>query len=228
MKTEYNLYGDKVGKVQYIQHMGDEKTIVNAARVSYGVEKSELDERDVKLVKYLMDHQHTSTLEHNTITLKFTVPLFVARQHHRHRTWSFNEISRRYTSENLSFYHIQPHQWRAQDTKNLQGSKDSMLAGARLEWFTIDSNKLLADTLETYNEMLRFGIAREQARMILPQSMYTEYYGTVNLNNLYKFIALRIDKHSQWEIQQVANACLDIALELWPTPTQQFIDKVIK
>lgn len=228
MKTEYNLYGDKVGKVQYVQHMGTEKTIVNAARVSFGVEKMELDDRDAKLIKYLMDHQHTSTLEHNTVTFKFTVPLFVARQHHRHRTWSFNEISRRYTAESLTFYHIHPHQYRAQSKSNFQGSSDCLTSGVQLEQFTIETNKLLTDSIELYHDMLRFGVAREQARMVLPQSMYTEYYGTVNLNNLYKFIALRIDSHSQWEIQQVAKACLSIAEDLWPMPTKHFISKVLQ
>ena len=104
MQNLIELYDDKIGKVEYVQHMGDDLTIVNAARVSFGKEKKELDGRDKKLIKYLINHRHTSTLEHNVVTFRFTVPLFVRAQHHRHRTWSYNEISRRYTEINLNFY----------------------------------------------------------------------------------------------------------------------------
>ncbi len=82
------LYNDTIGCVEYVQHMGDDLTIVNAARVSFGVEKDEVDERDRKLIRYLVKNRHTSTLEHNIVTFRFTVPLFVRGQHHRHRTWS--------------------------------------------------------------------------------------------------------------------------------------------
>ncbi len=92
-----NLYDDKIGHISLVQCMGTDLTIVNAARVSFGVEKLELDDRDKKLIKYLIKHKHTSTLEHNFITFRFKVPLFIRSQHHRHRTWSYNEISRRYT-----------------------------------------------------------------------------------------------------------------------------------
>ena len=87
------LYGDGIGKVEYLSHNGTDLTIVNSARVSFGVEKDELDDKDKKLINYLIKHRHTSTLEHNLITFRFMVPLFVRSQHHRHRTWSYNEIS---------------------------------------------------------------------------------------------------------------------------------------
>ena len=87
------LYDDGIGRVDYVQHMGSDLTVVNSARVSFGVEKEELDGRDRKLINYLIKHRHTSTLEHNLITFRFVVPLFVRSQHHRHRTWSYNEIS---------------------------------------------------------------------------------------------------------------------------------------
>ena len=87
------LYGDGIGRVDYVNHMGDDLTVVNSARVSFGVEKEELDGRDKKLINYLIKHRHTSTLEHNLITFRFSVPMFVRSQHHRHRTWSYNEIS---------------------------------------------------------------------------------------------------------------------------------------
>ena len=87
------IYDDDIGCVDYVDHMGSDITIVNSARVSFGVQKSDLDRRDKRLINYLIKHRHTSTLEHNVVTFKFTVPLFVRSQHHRHRTWSYNEIS---------------------------------------------------------------------------------------------------------------------------------------
>lgn len=91
METIY-LYGDNIGKVELVESMGSDLTIVNAARVSFGKHKEELDGRDLKLIKYLIKHKHTSTLEHNLVTFRFKVPLFIRSQHHRHRTWSYNEI----------------------------------------------------------------------------------------------------------------------------------------
>ena len=99
-----NIYQDGIGTVEYVQHMGEDITVVNSARVSFGKHKEVMDEKDRKLIKYLIRHRHTSTLEHNLITFRFVVPLFVRSQHHRHRTWSYNEISRRYTAENIRFY----------------------------------------------------------------------------------------------------------------------------
>ena len=225
MEEKYNktihLYDDGIGKVEYVDHMGTDLTIVNSARVSFGVEKDELDERDVKLIKYLIKHRHTSTLEHNVITFRFKVPLFIRSQHHRHRTWSYNEISRRYTDVNLEFY--EPKTYRTQHASNRQASNamdtiDPMI-GVRYAQLT-PATKIVAEhhkrCLKLYNEMIKGGICREQARGVLPQNLYTEYYGSVNLNNLMKFIGLRSHDGAQWEIQRVAEACLDIAEELYP------------
>ena len=99
-----DLYGDAIGRVDYISHMGSDLTVVNSARVSFGSQRDELDKRDRKLIRYLIAHKHTSTLEHCVVTYKFTVPLYIRSQHHRHRTWSYNEISRRYTEKDLQFY----------------------------------------------------------------------------------------------------------------------------
>ena len=95
MKEIY-LYGDGIGKVSYVQHVGDDKMIANAARVSFGQDNARpLTKRDEKLIKYLIEHKHTSPFEHNSITFLFEVPMFVRSQHMRHRTWAYNEISRR-------------------------------------------------------------------------------------------------------------------------------------
>ena len=126
------LYNDTIGCVEYVQHMGNDLTIVNAARVSFGVEKDEVDERDKKLIRYLVKNRHTSTLEHNVVTFKFTVPLFVRGQHHRHRTWSYNEISRRYTDLNIQFY--EPASFRTQHKSNRQASNEDQTINPEMEF----------------------------------------------------------------------------------------------
>jgi len=229
MQKVYDLYKDGIGKVEYIQHMGDDLTIVNAARVSFGKEKTELDNRDKKLIKYLIDHRHTSTLEHNVVTFRFTVPLFVRAQHHRHRTWSYNEISRRYTEINLNFY--EPKSFRTQHKSNRQASNEDQINPviwpdlADPDYGTQAAEAVRIhhkNSIDLFNSLLNEGVCREQARGVLPQNMYTEYYGTVNLNNLIKFISLRTHDGAQWEIQKLAEACHSIATDLWPTAMKHF------
>ena len=221
MKKIY-LYDDNIGSVEYVQHMGEDITVVNSARVSFGKEKKEIDGRDRKLIQYLCRNKHTSTLEHNAVTFRFLVPLFVRSQHHRHRTWSYNEISRRYTDIDMKFY--LPKKFRTQHKSNRQASIASDhfdpvidskgLAGGNAASYLVSSHH--RQSLRLYNKLLSAGVCREQARGVLPQNLYTEYYGTVNLNNLMKFIDLRTHAGAQWEIQQVAKACLAIAEGLWP------------
>ena len=224
MEEKIYLYEDQVGTVEYVQHMGDDLTVVNAARVSFGKHKEVMDEKDKRLIRYLIRHRHTSTLEHNVITFRFCVPLFVRSQHHRHRTWSYNEISRRYTEENLRFY--EPSRFRTQHKSNRQASNDSELVDpiiypdlSDLE-FGIKATTVIANhhknSLDLFNTLLNNGVCREQARGVLPQNLYTEYYGTVNLNNLIKFISLRTHEGAQQEIRVVAEACKKIATDLWP------------
>ena len=225
-RRRIELYGDGVGRVDLVEHMGTDLTIVNSARVSYGKHKEKLDEKDRRLVSYLVEHRHTSTFEHNVVTLRFLVPLFVRSQHHRHRTWAYNEISRRYTDVNIRFY--EPNKFRTQHKSNRQASNSEELIDpvlnypSRLDYMSLQAPARMAikkhheNSLELYNMMVEKGICREQARGVLPQNMYTEYYGTVNLNNLLKFIDLRTHEGAQWEIQKVAAACLEIAEGLWP------------
>jgi thymidylate synthase (FAD) len=231
MKKIY-LYDDNIGSVEYVQHMGDDLTIVNAARVSFGKQKEKIDGRDKKLIKYLISNRHTSTLEHNVVTFRFCVPLYVRSQHHRHRTWSYNEISRRYTDENLRFY--EPKAFRTQHKSDRQASNDSKQINpsmSSIKQTLIPSSTFTASlaviehhhkSIDLYKGLMKVGVCREQARGVLPQNLYTEYYGTVNLNNLVKFLDLRLDSHAQWEIRKVAEACRDIATELWPEPMSYF------
>lgn len=221
MSRSIDLYGDQIGKVEYVEHMGSDLTIVNSARVSFGKQKELLDEKDEKLIKYLIKHRHTSTLEHNIVTFRFCVPLFIRSQHHRHRTWSYNEISRRYTDVDLRFY--EPKKFRTQHKSNRQASNVEELINPDMSngvCSGMTASEMVAShhkqSLFVYNRLLDEGVCREQARGVLPQNLYTEYYGTCNFNNLIKFIELRTHDGAQWEIQQVANACLTIAKDLWP------------
>ena len=217
-----DIYGDGIGKVELVESMGSDLAVVNSARVSFGKHKEELDDKDEKLIDYLIRHKHTSVLEHCVVTFRFKVPLFIRSQHHRHRTWSYNEISRRYTEENLQFY--EPKEFRTQHKSNRQASNtelinpwveepDQWIQGRRIDDLVKDHHE---DCVNVYNKMMELGVCREQARGVLPQNLYTEYYGTVNLGNLLKFIDLRTHEGAQWEIQVVAQACLDIASELYP------------
>ena len=218
MKRSVDVYGDGIGRVDLVDYMGDDLTIVNSARVSFGKHKEALDEKDKRLVNYLVKHRHTSTFEHNVITFRFTVPLFVRSQHHRHRTWSYNEISRRYTDINIQFY--EPAEFRTQHKSNRQASNPDDVADPTLYTPVQKASEAVRmhheESMQLFDKLIAAGVCREQARGVLPQNMYTEYYGTVNLSNLLKFIDLRTHEGAQWEIQKVAEACLDIAEELWP------------
>ena len=150
-------------------------------------------------------------------------------QHMRHRTWSYNEISRRYTDKDLAFH--SPNAFRTQHKSNRQSSnKDEIdpilypdLSDPKFGLTCSDYLKQhITRSKELFKQLMSAGVCREQARMVLPQSMYTEYYGTVNLNNLLKFVSLRTHEGAQWEIQQVAKACLDIAEDLFPTTVDSY------
>ena len=227
------LYGDGIGRVDYVSHMGSDLTVVNSARVSFGNQKTELDKRDRKLIRYLIAHKHTSTLEHCVVTYKFTVPLYIRSQHHRHRTWSYNEISRRYTDKDLQFYC--PREFRTQHKSNRQASNIEEMIDPLL-WHQEGTQVVRAfhppaseiyrehclHSLRLFEELVNKGVCREQARGVLPQTLYTEYYGTVNLGNLLKFISLRIHEGAQYEIQKVAEACLEIASDLFPVTVKSY------
>ena len=227
-----DLYNDGIGAVELVDHMGTDLTIVNSARVSFGKHKEELDEKDEKLINYLVKHKHTSTFEHNVATFRFKVPLFVRSQHHRHRTWSYNEISRRYTDFNIEFY--EPEQFRTQHESNRQASNNELINPPMFferapNWRLTASATIKKHheiSLSVFEKLLEEGVCREQARGVLPQNMYTEYYGTANLSNIMKFIGLRTHEGAQWEIQQVANAMLEIIEELWPVAVSSYRENI--
>ena len=221
MNRSIELYGDGIGRVDLVEWMGNDLTIVNSARVSFGKHKEELDAKDKRLINYLVKHRHTSTFEHNVATFRFVVPLYVRSQHHRHRTWSYNEISRRYTDVNIQFY--EPSEFRTQHKSNRQASNADELIDPEIFMggeHAVPASKAFKwhhkVSLELFDSLIEAGVCREQARGVLPQNLYTEYYGTVSLSNLLKFIDLRTHEGAQWEIQKVAEACLEIAEGLWP------------
>lgn len=228
----YADYGDGIGAVDYVQHMGDDLLFVNAARVSFGKHKEVMDAGDERLIKYMIEHGHTSPFEHASITFRFKVPLYTRSQHHRHRTWSYNEISRRYTDFDIEFY--EPNAFRTQHKSNRQASNLEDLINPEIvvdiDFDDTPITMLCSDVVQQhhqdslciYEKMLEAGVCREQARGVLPQNMYTSYYGTVNLANLLKFVALRDHEGAQEEIARPARACLEIATDLFPKTVAGF------
>ena len=198
------------GFVRLVDSMGDDKSVVRAARVSYGNE-SKGEEEDRKLIHYLMKHNHGTPFEHIVFTFHIRCPIFVARQWFRHRMGSFNEISGRYTELDTKFYQLG--ELRQNKTSNHQASiegdfTEDEIASMKNEW------KYTMEVVEsTYHSLLEKGLAREQARAILPLGTYTEFYWTVNLRSLFNFISLRTAEDAQAEMQEYANAVHFIAEE---------------
>ena len=206
------------GYVRYIDHLGTDMRIVEAARVSYGG-ASKGEEADKKLLEYLFKNRHTSPFEQCNITFNIKMPIFVMRQFVRHRTFRLNEWSGRYSELKDEFF--QPEVWREQDTKNKQGSlpprvKDSHEMAEWQDLCTKAMEEAYSAAYDAYNSLLKYGVAKELARIVLPVGIYTEIYVNVDLHNLVHFWNLRLDPHAQKEIQDVAWAMLTIAEHLFP------------
>jgi thymidylate synthase (FAD) len=200
------------GFVRYIDHMGDDRRIVDAARVSYGSERQS-EEKDKKLLFRLYRDKHTSPFEMAKLTLNLKMPIFIARQYVRHRMQNLNEYSARYKELPDEFYI--PKEWRKQgDSSNKQGSEKTdelnhLQISQGVEAFCIEAYDL-------YKYMLSQGIAREMARMVLPLNIYTEMWVTWDMKNLLHFITLREDSHAQAEIQEYGKAIKQIAAHFFP------------
>ena len=211
------------GYVQLVDFMGNDKTIVNAARVSFGKNNDEpLSEKDRKLIHYLMHHRHTTPFEHVTLTFKVRVPMDTWRQWVRHRTASINEYSTRYSEAIDSMATTAPGKWRKQAEDRRQGSSDEIFS---LEDGTVLSEQeagLQALAREVYKHRLEMGVAREQARKDLPLSTYTEAYWTVNLHNLFHFLELRMSADAQCEIHEYAVALAVLVKKVCPEACSAF------
>lgn len=206
------------GFVRLVELMGGDMGIVMAARVSYG-SGSKGEEKDKKLIGYLLRHEHMTPFEHAVFKFHVSCPLFVMRQWIRHRAGSFNEVSARYTEVKDEFY--VPERWRSQDPKNKQASQEAPRIDQ--ERCTQVLTETYAKAYQAYQELLRAGAARELARMVLPVSLYTQFYWTVNARNLMHFISLRADAPAQWEIQRYAETLADIYSQRMPWTWEAFL-----
>ena len=202
--------------VELIDHMGSDASVVNAARVSFGKRITEMSEGDTKLIKYLAKHNHWSPFGHASLQFRIKAPIFVARQLVKHQvglTW--NEISRRYVEYEPEFYEVD--KWRGRPINKKQGSSEE-----EIEWIDrgtrTDSLQSQVETiaLKNYNRMLEAGIAPEQARMILPQSMMTEWYWSGTLYAFARVCNLRCAEDAQYETRIVANLINDECEKLFP------------
>ena len=229
-------------KVEYVDHMGDDLTVVNSARVSFSKESSweyiepngnfkengYIADKDKKLISYLAKHNHWTPFSHPQITLREKVPIFVARQRFKHMIgFSYNEVSRRYVDEAPEFFI--PNEWRGKPEGSMkQGSSEGVVIN-NLDWW-FDSNlkgatgptikkayeELIEHADRLYKVMVGNGVAPEQARMVLPQSMMTEYIVTGSLAAFARAYKLRIDAHAQREIQFLATEWDRIIKPLYP------------
>lgn len=212
------------GFVRVVDYMGDDSSVVQAARVSYG-RGTKRRSQDRDLINYLMQHHHTTPFEMAEIKLHVKLPIFVARQWIRHRTASVNEYSARYSVLDREFYVPEPKRLAAQSSTNRQG-REKLLEEAEashvLGLLRDDAEKAYDHYLDLLNEDSqgnrrradRLGLARELARMNLSVNFYTQWYWKVDLHNFMRFLQLRADPHAQFEIRAYAEVLIDI-LERW-------------
>lgn len=190
------------GFVRVVDVMGSDSSIVQAARISYGKGTKKVSE-DRGLIRYLMRHNHTTPFEMCEIKLHVRVPMDCWRQWIRHRTASVNEYSTRYSEAIDAMQSTAPGEWRVQTAQNRQGSA-GFLDAKQGRVFTRAEQDLHRAMRKTYQDRLKAGIAREQARKDLPLATYTEAYWKVDLHNLLHFLELRMDTHAQQEIRSYA------------------------
>lgn len=202
--------GDGISSLELVRASGSDVDVVNAARVSYGKFVSEVSEKDRKLIRFLIEHKHSSPFEHNQLSFRVKAPIFVARQWMRHRINSYNEISYRYVQAPLEFYI--PPKWRYQDTVNKQASVGSFDHPE----LTREYRNGLEACVKTYETLLANGVCRELARGILPVATYTQFIYTCNLQSLTHFLKLRLHPGAQHEIRNFAQGLLALALPHFP------------
>lgn len=198
--------------VEYLDHMGTDLSVVNAARVSFDKEHDEFDYKtDRGLIKYLATHNHWSPFAHCSASFRVKAPIFVARQLMKHTVgFSWNEVSRRYVNSEPEFYF--PSVWRKAAENVKQGSSNDPVP-----FITDPSKSSTAAALETYQYMMKLGVCAEQARMVLPQNMMTEWIWSGTLYAWARMCALRIDAHTQAETRVIAHNISDHMAEMFPT-----------
>ena len=204
------------GLVRLVEHMGSDLSIVRNARVSYDAEwrAGEDEGKDAKLINYLVKNKHTTPLECVQFTFEVKLPIFVARQWIRHRTWGFNEISGRYAELPEEFYIPEVSQITGQSTSNKQMRTDEQHPQAELIQRMISAQ--CESAFHTYHQLLAIGTPRELARGVLPLNTFTHWFCTVDLHNLAHFLNLRLHPHAQFEIRVYAEALLQLIEPIVP------------
>lgn len=210
LEKKLDPLGDSISSVALTRVSGSDVDAVNAARVSYGKFTTHLRDNDAKLLRFLLEHNHTSPFEHNQLSFRVKAPLFVARQWMRHRMHSYNEISYRYVKAPIEFYF--PLQWRYQDTKNKQASVGAFENEALMQKY----KQTVEQSYQAYEHLLEQGVCREQARALLPLCTYTEFIFTTNLHALMHFLKLRLAGGAQKEIRSYAACLLILATPHFP------------
>lgn len=202
-----------------------DSAIVQAARISYGSDVKDAD-KDKSLIRYLMRNRHTSPFEMVELKFHLKMPLFVARQWMRHRMASINEYSGRYSEIKDEFCNFKPYDMRMQSEVNKQSSDPIKEVGMPATVFCEKAEALADKAYSAYSDAVEAGLAREQARTILPLSTYTQFYWKIDLHNFFHFVKLRADRHAQLEIQEFAQACYDLVKPLCPVACEAFEDYV--
>ena len=202
-------------KAEYVDHLGTDRTVANAARVSFDKHHDMLEESDLKLIKYLASHNHWTPFAHPQIQLRMTAPVFVRTQCFKHKQgFVENEVSRRYVDDDPVFY--SPSSWRSRPVDGAkQGSGHDPLEEDQ-PYFNSNYQDFIADALDMYKYLIEMGVAPEQARMVLPQSMCTSWYWTGSLSAYARFYKQRTDPHAQKEIQDLAVMVGEIIEPLFP------------
>jgi len=207
------------GFVRLVDHMGGDLSVARAARVSYDAawRAGEDQGSDDRLIRYLWKNHHTTPFEAVSFTFEVKAPIFVFRQWHRHRTWSYNELSARYRELPEEFYVPNFSAMAKQSTDNKQGRSDEAVSQ---QWASTQIGKIqesCAASFETYKDMLAMGVSRELARSVLPVATYSHMFASVDLLNLLKFLTLRCDAHAQYEIRVYADAMRQLIRPIVPT-----------
>lgn len=207
--------------VKFLDKMGSDHTVTNAARISFNSSSETLTAKDEKLVKYLADHQHMSPFEHCTLMVEIKCPIYISKQIMRHRTFSYNEVSRRYTSEEIEFYC--PKVFSKQATNNRQASDGTLEIGDNVR-AQIHMLSHCERAFERYEELLKLGVSREQARGILPQALYTRFVMTGNLRNWAHFVSLRTHPGAQQEVQYLATEIQTLLHQHFPVAARALFE----
>jgi len=206
------------GFVRLVDHMGSDLSVARAARVSYDAawRAGEDQGSDAKLINYLWKNRHTTPFEAATFTFEIKAPIFVFRQWHRHRTWSFNELSARYRELPEEFYVPKPEQIGKPSKDNKQGRDLEEVSPVWAASQIANIQEACALSFEAYRNLLAMEVPRELARSVLPLSTYSHMFATVDLLNLLKFLTLRCDSHAQYEIRVYAETMRELIRPIVP------------